>query len=67
MKTTTSTVDTAEAKEMLADLHRLVVALDQRVPRLERAGEAQIAEDAADLRRRALHLIEQIEGGTPEA
>ena len=55
---------TTEAKEMLAELYRLIVALDQRVPRLERIGEAQMARDAADLRRRAVHLIEEIEAGT---
>jgi hypothetical protein len=46
---------------MLADLHRLIEALDRRVPRLERLGEAQIASDASDLRARALSLIQRIE------
>ena len=54
--------DPADANEILAELYRLISALDRRVPRLERAGEVQIARDAADLRRRAVHLIEQIEG-----
>ena len=53
------------AKDMLADLYRLIEALDRRVPRLERNGEAQIARDAADLRERALGLIRKIEGGSP--
>lgn len=56
---------TADAKEMLAELYRLIDALDRRVPRLERSGETQIANDAADLRRRAVHLIEQLEGNAP--
>ena len=51
-----------QAREMLADLHRLVEALDRRVPRLERVGEAQIAHDAARLREQALGLIRRIEG-----
>ncbi len=56
-----STVNTErEAQEMLGDLQRLVDALDRRVPRLERAGEAQIAHDAADLRQRAIDLIGEI-------
>lgn len=55
----------ASAKDMLVDLYRLIEALDRRVPRLERSGEAQIAHDAADLRERALSLIRRIEGGTP--
>jgi hypothetical protein len=52
-------------REMLADLYQLIEALDRRVPRLERAGEAQIAYDAADLRERALSLIRRIEGDSP--
>jgi hypothetical protein len=54
------------AKEMLSDLYRLIEALDRRVPRLERLGEAHIAHDAADLRQRALSLIHKIEGATPK-
>jgi hypothetical protein len=52
----------AEVVEMLADLNRLIEALDRRVPRLERTGEAQIAHDAAELRARAQSLIDLIEG-----
>ena len=55
----------AQAREMLSDLYRLIEALDRRVPRLERIGEAQIAHDAADLRERALSLIRRIEIDTP--
>ena len=54
-----------QAKEMLSDLYRLIEALDKRVPRLERLGEAQIAHDAADLRERAVSLIRRIEGNAP--
>ncbi len=54
------------AKEILQDLYRLIEALDRRVPRLERIGEAQIAHDAADLRERAVSLIRQIEGNAPK-
>jgi hypothetical protein len=60
MSTPTNDV-VAPATEMLADLYRLIDALDRRVPRLERVGEAQIARDAADLRERANGLIRQIE------
>jgi hypothetical protein len=48
--------------ETLAALYRLIEALDRRVPRLERLGEAQIAGDAAGLRSRAISLIQDIEG-----
>jgi hypothetical protein len=53
------------AREMLADLYRLIEALDRRVPRLERLGEARIAREAADLRKRAVNLIRDIEERTP--
>jgi anti-anti-sigma regulatory factor len=56
---------TAQARLMLAELNQLIAALDRRVPRLESAGEAQIARDAADLRERALSLIHRIEGENP--
>ncbi len=61
----TKSDNTAQAREMLSDLYRLIEALDRRVPRLERLGESQIAHDAADLRERALSLIQRIEGSTP--
>jgi hypothetical protein len=51
----------AIAADMLAELRRLIEALDRRVPRLERLGEEQIARDAAALRERAANLISQIE------
>lgn len=51
----------AITRAMIADLHRLVEALDRRVPHLERIGEAQIAHDSADLRQQALLLIRQLE------
>jgi hypothetical protein len=57
----------AEAREVVADLYRLIEALDRRGPRLERAGEAQIATDAAELRQRALNLIHLIESGASTA
>ena len=46
----------------MADLYRLIEALDRRVPRLECTGEARIAHDAADLRDRAVGLVKRIEG-----
>lgn len=61
---TTEDDKAAHAREMLADLYQLIAALDRRVPRIESAGEAQIARDAADLRARAMNLIHQIESKT---
>jgi hypothetical protein len=60
-----SKATTETAREMLSDLYRLVEAIDRRVPHIERSGEAQIAHDAADLRKRAVSLIRRIEGDTP--
>jgi hypothetical protein len=54
-----------QTDEVLADLYRLIEALDRRVPRLERLGEAQIAHDASELRERAVSLIRKIEGNRP--
>ena len=48
---------TAAVRELL----ELIAALDRRVPRVERAGEADIARDAAELRTRAMKRIETLE------
>jgi type VI protein secretion system component VasF len=57
----------SQASERIAELRRLIEALDRRVPHLERLGEAQIARDAADLRERTLGLIRRIEDENQEA
>lgn len=62
----TQDMKASQVREMLADLYFLIEALDRRVPRLERSGEAQIAHDAAELRERAMSLIKRIEGETPK-
>ena len=43
------------------ELLELIAALERRVPRVERAGEADIARDAAALKSRALRRIEELE------
>jgi hypothetical protein len=53
------------SRGMLADLYRLIEALDRRVPQVERLGEAEIARDAADLRARTVSLIRRIEEIAP--
>ena len=55
----------SEKRAMLASLYELIDALDRRVPRLERVGEAQIAHDATELRDRAFTLIRRMEAHTP--
>jgi hypothetical protein len=54
-----------QSKQMLCDLYELIAALDRRVPQLERSGELRIAHEAAELRERAMSLIQKIEGTTP--
>jgi hypothetical protein len=49
------------AKEMLDDLQRLIEAIDRRVPQLQRPSEARIAQEAADLRQRAVALMHAVE------
>jgi hypothetical protein len=41
-------------------LRELIEALDRRVPRIERAGEAAIARDAAVLKQQALKRIAEL-------
>jgi len=48
-------------------LRELVVALDQRVPHVERSGEAAIARDAAALREKALRRIAELEDTRTDA
>ena len=52
--------DDTESTQLIATLHELIEALDQRVPHVERAGEAQIARDAAALREVAVKRIEAL-------
>jgi hypothetical protein len=60
MVTMTSS-STAARSTLIRQLRELVVALDQRVPYVERAGEAAIARDAAVLREKALRRIAELE------
>jgi hypothetical protein len=43
-------------------LRELIAALERRVPHIERDGEAAIARDAAELKRRAERRIRELEG-----
>ena len=46
---------------VIKELQELIEALDRRVPQVLRAGEAEIAREAAALKERALKRIEEIE------
>jgi hypothetical protein len=45
------------ARELTRELEELIAALDRRLPRVEQAGEAAIARDAAALRARAVDRL----------
>lgn len=46
--------------ELTRELEELIAALDRRVPRVERAGDAAIARDAAELRAKAVKRLAEI-------
>ena len=52
---------TVDRAEQIRELRELIAALDRRVPRIERAGEAAIARDADALRAKALNRIAALE------
>jgi hypothetical protein len=48
-------------KDLARELHELIAALDRRVPRVEQAGEAGIARDAAALREKAVQRLRELD------
>jgi hypothetical protein len=46
--------------ELTRELEELIAALDRRVPRVEAAGEADIARDAAALRAKAVDRLAEL-------
>lgn len=46
--------------DLVRELEELIVALDRRVARVEQAGEAAIARDAAALRAKAVARLQQL-------
>jgi hypothetical protein len=48
------------AGELTRELEELIAALDKRVPRVEQAGEAAIARDAAALRAKAFNRLAEL-------
>ena len=47
--------------ELVRELRELIAALDRRLPRVEQAGEASIARDAAALREKAVARLSELE------
>jgi hypothetical protein len=48
------------ARDITRELEELIAALDRRVPRVERAGEAAIAREAAALREKAICRLAEL-------
>ena len=59
--TTDKRDDGGDRSALLDHLRELLVALDRRVPHLEREGEIQIARDAAALKQKTLARIAELE------
>jgi hypothetical protein len=53
--------DDAERQRAIRHLRQLIDALNRRVPHIERAGEAAIARDAAELMKQALKRLKVLE------
>jgi hypothetical protein len=51
---------------MLHELRLLIEALDRRLPQLDRLGEAQIVEEASELRRKAVALIKEMKAAASD-
>jgi hypothetical protein len=54
-------IDELSRRRIVRELNELVVALDRRVPQVERAGEMAIARSAAALRAEAVRRIEELQ------
>ena len=57
----TTISDDAERQRAIRHLRQLIDALNRRVPHIERAGEAAIARDAAELMKQALKRLKALE------
>jgi hypothetical protein len=57
------TVQNDKSKEQIRHVRELIAALDKRLPHIERAGEADIARDAAALKKKALERLAELQAG----
>jgi hypothetical protein len=55
-----------DSTHLIATLRELIEAIDRRVPHVERAGEAQIARDAAALRQQTVDRIAELTAPDPD-
>ncbi len=56
-----ATINEAERTRTIRHLKQLIEALNRRVPHIERAGEAKIARDAAELMKQAVRRLRALE------
>ena len=54
------------SKQQIRHLRELIAALDRRVPRIERVGEANIAREAAALKKKALERLAELQADVEE-
>ena len=54
-----------ESPRILRELRELIAALDRRIPQIQRAGEAAIAQEAAALKMKAEERIARLERESP--
>ena len=57
------TLQNDKSKEQISHIRELIAALDRRLPHIERAGEADIARDAAALKKKALERLAELQAG----
>jgi len=62
-----TTLQKNKSKEQIRHVRELIAALDRRLPRIERAGEADIARDAAALKKRALERLAELQAGLEQS
>ena len=56
-----------KTKQQIRHLRELIAALDKRQPQIERVGEADIARDAAALKKKALQRLAELQGDVEQS
>ncbi len=55
-----------KSKRQIRHVRELIAALDRRLPRIERAGESDIARDAAALKKKALERLAELQASVDQ-
>lgn len=56
-----------KTKQQIRHLRELIAALDKRQPQIERVGEADIARDAAALKKKAFQRLAELQGDVEQS